>query len=70
MNTPLYPPHKYPNLFRGTFYENRRQSLPARQKPVIRKLAGCDTWVCRGGGSPNLGFGLTPTQAYNAWKRA
>jgi hypothetical protein len=42
--------------------------LPARQKPVIRKLAGCDTWVCRGGGSPNLGFGLTPTQAYKDWK--
>jgi hypothetical protein len=51
--------------------QNRRRSLPARQKPVVRKLVGCDTWVChmRHTGAQQPGFGLTPTQAYNDWKR-
>jgi hypothetical protein len=73
MNTPLYPPLKYPNLFRGTFYNRRRSSLPARMKPLISKLPGTETWFCRYRWVPGMtdrvgGFGLTPTAAYKDWK--
>lgn len=52
-----------------------RQSSQA--KPLISKLAGTPTWVCRyrssmtGGKfvSRVYGFGQTPTEAYNGWKR-
>ena len=61
------------SLFQGPYY-NRRRSLPVKpRKPLISKLAGTRTWVCRvrvPGEVTAHGFGHTPTAAYNAWKRA
>jgi hypothetical protein len=56
------------DLFRGPYYNRRRSSL-AKPKPLISKLYGVSTWVCRVRGSRDQGFGITPTAAYNAWKR-
>ena len=70
-NTPHSPTPAYPELFRGPFYNHRRPSL-ARPKPVVRKLIGVSTWIChmRDLKIPQQpGFGLTPTEAYNDWKR-
>lgn len=59
-------------LFQGPYY-NRRRSLPVKpRKPLISKLAGTHVWVCRWRNPDDgdlRGFGLTPTAAYNDWKR-
>ena len=49
--------------------ENRRK-ISSLTKPVIRKLIGTDTWVCRYRDvRPQIpGFGLTPSEAYRDWK--
>lgn len=74
MTTQNSPPRPPSNLFWGPYYNRRPPSLE-RPKPLISKLAGAPTWVCRVRGSDgttagNCGFGFTPTAAYNAWKRA
>jgi hypothetical protein len=61
-------------LFRGPYYNRRRSLLLGKPKPKISKLAGTDTWACRllphmTGWVPVFGFGRTPTDAYNEWKR-
>ena len=75
MNTPPYThrllPHLPPSVSLGSLVlqqiSNRRRPLPARQKPRISKLVGVPTWVCRSPGTQH-GFGLTPSEAYRAWK--
>ena len=66
MNTRSSPTHKLLPLFRGPYYKRRR--LKDLSRPVISKLPGVDTWVCQYRWGHIKGFGLTPTQAYNAWK--
>ena len=46
---------------------NRRQSLQV--KPRIRKLIGAEFWVCMHRPSGPHGFGVTPGDAYENWKR-
>jgi hypothetical protein len=49
--------------------ENRRK-VSSLAKPVVRKLFGTQTWVCHYRPySANYGIGLTPTEAYNDWKK-
>ena len=50
---------------------SRRRPLPKAQKPLIRKLIGVETWVChlRTHEMRLPGFGLSPAEAYEDWKR-
>jgi hypothetical protein len=51
---------------------SRRRPLPKTQKPLIRKLVGVQTWVCHLRFHRTcivFGFGLSPVEAYNDWKR-
>ena len=66
--TPLFDLLYRDPLFRGPYY-NRRQLLPAKPKPNIRRLKGTKTWVCVSADHPQLqGFGLTVGDAYRMWK--
>jgi hypothetical protein len=78
MITPKSPtPNLLSNLesqerfLRGPYYNRRSRLLT---KPVVSKLPGTDTWVCRlrapvGAEKHDRGFGLTVSEAYSAWKR-
>jgi hypothetical protein len=47
-----------------------RRPVPRAQKPLIRKLIGVPTWICylhHHGAC--IGFGLSPAEAYDDWKR-
>jgi len=72
MTTQNFPPlRSSPLMFREfqKVQENRRK-ISSLTKPVIRKLIGTDTWVCRYRDvRPQIpGFGLTPSEAYRDWK--
>lgn len=73
MNTPDSPtPPPHP-LFQGPFYNRRRLLQVKTRKPLISRLVGTSTWVCRmrddyGTTHGNHGFGSTPTAAYRDWK--
>ena len=55
-------------MFRGPYY-SRRKPNPSIFKPLISKLPGTNTWVCRSRSNTGVhGYGLTPTQAYRAWR--
>jgi hypothetical protein len=66
----------YPKLFQGPYYNRRlRMTMPRRRKPLISKLPGTPTWVCRipalnEGVYPVHGFGHTPKAAYEEWRRS
>jgi hypothetical protein len=65
MQNSLLPPPS--PAFLEARYKVRRSS---QAKPLISRLPGTDTWVCRlRGGFLVKGFGLTPMAAYKAWKR-